>query len=62
VAGNDGALAVEGEVDDGPEGCSLFAFPSCLVESANRLKNALDCPYGCERIDLVPDADDKVAA
>jgi hypothetical protein len=62
VAGNYGALAVEGEVVDGPERCSLFAFRTCLVESVNRLENALDGPYGSERLDLVSDADDKVAA
>ena len=37
--GNYGALAVE-EVVDGPERCSLFAFRTCLVESANRFENA----------------------
>jgi hypothetical protein len=62
VAGNYGALTVEGEIVDGPERCSLFAFRTCLVESMNRLKNALDCRYGGERVDLVPDAYDKVAA
>jgi hypothetical protein len=62
VAGNDGALAVEREVVDGPERCSLFAFRTCLVERVNRLENALDCPYGSERVDLVPDVDHKVAA
>jgi len=44
MAGDDGALAVEGEVVDGPKGCSLFTFRTCLVEGMNRLENALDCP------------------